>query len=228
VRPLEAVIFDCDGVVIDSEPLIFEVTRGIFREHGIEIRFEDVVGGIGAGKKYVELPREKYGLTALPVEELLKLRKDRYLQLAEKKLKPVPGFFDLMADIKRRELKTALASASSYDWVLQSLHFAGVDPGFFDVIVNGDRIERKKPFPDLFLAAVRELEVDRSSCLVIEDAPTGVEAARRAGIRSVALVNSLPAELLSNADTLVRELLEIPGILNDLAGPPCGGGTTSV
>jgi beta-phosphoglucomutase len=213
---LKALIFDCDGVVVDSEPLIYEVAKKIFARYGVDLKLEDVHPGIGAGNRYMTEVVKKYGIKGVTVEELTRERAEKYLELAKTRLRPVAGFVDLIEEVKRRGLKTALASSSPNYWVESSLRSASVDPKLFDVIVNGDSIRRKKPFPDLFLRAAEELHVTPDESLVVEDAPMGIEASHGAGIRCIALVGSVPKGMLTGADFVIDGLREIPKLLGPL------------
>ncbi|MFH1263764.1 MAG: HAD family phosphatase [Pseudomonadota bacterium] len=214
---LRGVLFDCDGVVVDSEPLIFEVTKKLFAPFGVDLQLDDVRPGIGAGGKYVSAPMEKYGITDVTVEEMLRRRTSAYLELAKEKLRPLPGFETLMEEIRKRGLKTALASSSSNHWVMESLKAVSIDPKRFDFIVDGDSIAKKKPNPDVFLEAAEGLNLKPAECLVIEDAAPGIEAAHRAGCRCVALTSTLPREKLTPADYLVDRLTDVIPILGRLS-----------
>lgn len=200
---IKAFIFDNDGVVINSEPLIFEATARIFSAYGIDLKKEDVQKGIGAGSKYVEYPREKYGLVNVSVEELMRAREDEFRILASNKLKPFPGFFTLMKLLRKRGIRTALASSAATEVVYHNLSLAGIEPRLFDHIVDSTRIKNKKPAPDIFLAASDNLGIPPCNCLVIEDAPPGIEAARRAEMKVVALSTTLPKSFLTNSDYVV-------------------------
>jgi HAD superfamily hydrolase (TIGR01509 family) len=217
---LKAVLFDFDGVVVDSEPLIFEAARKVFAGYGVDLTLEDVRPGIGAGTSYVELPMRKYGISGVTAEELVARRAEEYLKIANTRLRKVEGFDALVGEIRKRGGKTALASSSTNDWVVQSLRAASVDPFSFDLIVQGDAVPRKKPFPDLFLNALKGLGISSSDGIVIEDAVTGIAAARAAGIRSIGLVGTMPAEALSSADFVVSSLYEAREILSNLLPPP--------
>lgn len=209
----KAVIFDFDGVVVDSEPLIYEAATRIFATFGARITLEDVRPGIGAGSSYVSIPMKKYGITGVTVEEMVRRRAEEYLKIARTRLRKKEGFDSLMKGIRSRGWKTALASSSTNDWIEKSMEYASVDSTLFDVIVNGDSIPRKKPFPDLFLKAVEGLGVPPNGCVVVEDAAPGVEAAHRAGIPCVALVGTMSRNALREADFLAESLDEVAQVL---------------
>jgi HAD superfamily hydrolase (TIGR01509 family) len=213
---MKAFIFDNDGVVINSEPIIFEATANVFSAHGIRLYKEDVQEGIGAGSKYVQYPKEKYGLTNITVEELMVARENEFRRLARGRLRPFPGFFSLMKLLKEKGIRIALASSAATEVVYHNLSIAEIDAGLFDNIVDSTKIKNKKPAPDIFLEAANNLCISPANCLVIEDAPPGIEAARRAGMRVVAVTTSLPKSFLSNADYVVDSIEDIIRMLDVL------------
>lgn len=213
---VKAVIFDFDGVVVDSEPLIFEAAKKVFAEYGADLTLEDVRPGIGAGISYVSVPMKKYGIEGVTLEQMVDRRSEEFLQIAETRLRKNDGFDDLVRFVRAKGWKTALASSSHNDWIEKSMAFAGVDRADFDVVVNGDSIQRKKPFPDLFLNAAVGLGFPPSECIVIEDALPGIEAARRAGSRVIGLVGTMSEEDLQVADFVTTSLGEVGKILNTI------------
>jgi HAD superfamily hydrolase (TIGR01509 family) len=215
-KMLKAIIFDFDGVVVDSEPLIFEAAKKVFAKYGVDLTFEDIQPGIGAGSSYLTHPLKKYGLTGVTVEELVKQRAAAYLEIARTKLKKMEGFDNLIQEVQKRNLKTALASSSPNRWIAKSLEAAAIDPKLFNVIVDGDSVPRKKPFPDLFLKAAEGLGLSPRDCVVIEDALPGIEAARRAGIRCIALAGTMREEQLGDADIVALRLADVPNILDTI------------
>jgi HAD superfamily hydrolase (TIGR01509 family) len=214
-KQIKAFIFDNDGVVINSEPLIFEATARVFSAYGINLKKEDVQKGIGAGSKYVEYPRDKYGLVYVSIEELMKARENEFRILAADRLQPFPGFFTLMKLLRQRGIRTALASSAATEVVYYNLSLAGIEPNLFDHIVDSTRIKNKKPAPDIFLAASEHLGIPPRNCLVIEDAPPGIEAARKAEMKVVALATTLPKSFLSNSDYVVDSFEDLIAMVDE-------------
>lgn len=214
--PLKAIIFDNDGIVIDSEPIIFEATANVFAAHGISLLKEDIQEGIGAGSKYVQIPKDKYGLAHVTVEELMIARETEFRKLASGRLHPFCGFFALMELLKEKGIRTALASSAATNVVYHNLSLAEIDAKLFDVIVDSSKIKNKKPFPDIFLAAALSLGISPSQCLVIEDAPPGIEAAHRAGMKVAAVSTSLPKSFLIHSDYIVDSFEELITMLDML------------
>lgn len=208
--PLQGVIFDMDGVLVDSEPFIKEAGVRMFAEKGFAVRAEDFTPFVGTGEDhFLGGVAEKYGL---PFDA--KRDKARtyaiYLQLIRGRLQPLPGVFSFLDECRKRRLKVAVASSADAVKVEGNLHEIGLPPDTFDAIVNGSQVERKKPAPDIFLTAAQRLGLPPAVCLVVEDAVAGVAAAKSAGARCLALTTSFPAEQLTKADWIVADLAHAP------------------
>ena len=180
---IEALIFDLDGVLVDSEPLHWRASQRLFAPR--ELTMEEYEPFVGlAIEPYMAWAREHFGLDAT-VEELI----ERYAEsvTAEIESGPIPpldGARELIAAARERGLRVGLASQSIAGWVHPTLRAASLD-GSFDVVVTGDDVERPKPQPDIYLHTARLLGVAPAACLAIEDSPAGVQSAAAAGMRVV-------------------------------------------
>ena len=213
ISSLEVIIFDCDGVVIDSEPIIFEAARRLFNEFSIDLQHADIAGGIGAGPKYLSDPLEKYQLhDKVTLQQLIDGREHYYKELAVEKLRPMDGFLQLHQLIKNLGLKSALASSAMTSTIYFNLAAASILPSDFDYIVDSSKVTNKKPAPDIFLAAADYLKVHPKRCLVVEDALTGIEAAHRADMPCVALTSSFDQQKLAAADWVIDHLDELTSL----------------
>ena len=208
--PLQGVIFDMDGVLVDSEPFIKEAGVRMFAEKGFQVSAEDFTPFVGTGEDHLlGAVAEKYGLS-------FDARRDKartyaiYLDLIRGRLRPLPGVFSFLNECRSRRLKVAVASSADAIKVEGNLHEIGFPPNTFDAIVNGSQVERKKPAPDIFLTAAKRLALPPAACLVVEDAVAGVAAAKAAGTRCLALTTSFPAERLTAADWIVTDLAHAP------------------
>jgi beta-phosphoglucomutase len=199
-RALRGVIFDMDGVLVLSEPILAKAAVQMFAEKGYEVRHEEFHPFIGMGEdRYIG---GVAGARGIPLDaERDKARTyELYFELIKGALKPLPGVVDFVAECRRRGLKTAVASSADEVKVTRNLNEIGLPPSTFDVVVSGSHVARKKPAPDIFLEACRRLELKPEHCLVVEDALSGVAAARSAGTRCLAVTTSFRAEQLHEAE----------------------------
>lgn len=197
---LKAILFDMDGVLLDSEAYICRAGIMMFREKGHEVFPDDFLEFTGMGEnRYLGGVAEKHGI---PFE--LERDKARTYEIYEKivagKLKPFDGVVDFIKKCRSRGLKLAVASSADPPKVKINLAEIGIPASTFGTVVTGLDIEHKKPSPDIFLKAAENLGVDASECLVIEDAISGVAAGKAAGARVLALTTSFSAAELSGAD----------------------------
>jgi len=207
-KHLKAVLFDMDGVLLDSEEYICRAGVMMFKEKGYDVSPDDFLEFTGMGEnRYLGGVAEKNGI---PFE----LEKDKartyeiYGEIVAGQLKPFPGVVDFIEKCRSRELKMAVASSADPTKVEINLEEIGIPPSTFGTVVTGLDIEHKKPSPDIFLKAAENLGVDPAGCLVIEDAVSGVKAGIAAGSKVLALTTSFSAEELSGADWIASLLTE--------------------
>lgn len=206
MMPIRAVIFDMDGVLTDSEPLINQAAVAMFRELGLPVQPEDFLPFVGTGEdRYIGGVAEKYGFP-LDGPAAKKRTYEIYLDLVPRELKGFPGAHVLVKNCRLADLKVAVASSADRVKIEANLRQIELDPASWDAIVTGEDVANKKPAPDIFLAAAAKLGVPPAACVVIEDAVNGVQAAKAAGMRCVAVAQTFPAEKLQQAD-VVRERL---------------------
>jgi HAD superfamily hydrolase (TIGR01509 family) len=207
---LQAVIFDMDGVMVDSEPIYFESNGKVFERLGFSVSHDDYAQfvGLDAGRMWARL-KSQHDLPHA-VADLVGMEADGMvagLQAAD--LQPIPGLLDLIAVLRAQGCRMALASSSTQrviDTVLEKLALGGV----FDPVVSGEEVEHGKPAPDIFLRTAGLLEIPPENCLVIEDSANGVRAAKAAGMVCIGFRNpNSGAQDLSPADAIVESLDEI-------------------
>jgi len=208
---LKAVIFDMDGVIIDSEPIYHEIEMTLFRELvlGISEKEQRSYAGTKTGDMWSEL-KEKYGIEK-SVEELVELEAKRYREYLESGdgLRLIPGVVHLIEELSVNDVIIAVASSSSpedIETVLSTFN----RKNYFKIAVSGIEVQRGKPAPDIFELTVKRLEVLPEECIVIEDSGNGVKAAKAAGIKCVGLrsLNSGNQDL-SAADLIIESFGEI-------------------
>jgi len=192
-----AVLFDMDGLIVDTEPIHFMAFRGMMREYGHEI--DD-----GLMPSFVGFPESEnirdlkriYELDA-PAEEMAKRRYGLFMKLIRvEPFSVLPGFWELSEEVRRRGLKQAVVSSSTVEQIeviLGRLFATRPDlplpQDYFDAVVTGDDIKRNKPAPDIYLFAAERLGLRPQECLVFEDTPPGVQAAVNAGMTVIAVPN---------------------------------------
>lgn len=183
---IKAVLFDFDGVVVQSEPLHMRTFLELLAPHGIKVpksRWYREFAGTGSRHIFEVLIREN-GL-ALDVDGLVARRKQAYeARVRAGELSETPGVREFISMLRGRGIKTAIVSGSHSTNVQAALETLGLS-GLFDIVVSGDDLKERKPEPGPFLHAAKKLGIAAPDCLVIEDSYAGCESARRAGMRLV-------------------------------------------
>ncbi len=208
---LKAVLFDMDGVLVDSEEFICKAAIEMFREKGLIVQPEDFIPFVGTGEnRYIGGVAEKYNFS-VDIEEVKKRTYEIYDTIVRNKLKPLPGVQEFIAACRKRGLKIAVATSADEVKMRINLREIGLPVETFDVTVNGLQVERKKPYLDIYLKAAGLLDVPPEGCLVVEDAPSGIKSAKAAGMKCLAVMSSFSAEMLKDADWIVKDLTSISG-----------------
>lgn len=215
---ISAIVFDFDGLILDTEEPVYRSWVEVYEAHGESLPFErwvQIVGSTTAVFHPQHHLEERLGrpLTQEVVERRIKRRTE--LVLAQKLL---PGILQHIDAARSLGLKLGVASSSTRDWVSGHLGRLGI-LGRFDCVRCRDDVNNAKPAPDLYLAVLDCLGVSAADALAIEDSPNGVIAAKSAGMRCVAIPNSITANLdLSAADLMLRSLAEVtlPDLLRRL------------
>jgi HAD superfamily hydrolase (TIGR01509 family) len=192
-----------DGVLTDSEPLINAAAIAMFAEKGLKALPEDFSPFVGMGEdKYIGGVAERHQFPIdLPAAK--KRTYEIYLSLVPEQLQMFPGAVALVAACRRAGLQTAVASSADRIKITANLEKIGLPIRTWDALVTGEDILAKKPAADIFLEAARKLGQPPDACVVVEDAINGVQAAKAAGMRCIAVAQTFPPERLCAAD-LVR------------------------
>lgn len=208
-----AVIFDMDGVIVDSEPLHELAFREVFAQMG----FAEDQHGIDFTQYYGKSDRALWNdFIALHtprqcIEELLEWKQNHFLGILRARqpiFEPIPS---LIAELAAR-WPIALASGSNHLVIDEVLSLRGLR-AFFSAVVSVQDVTRPKPFPDVFVRAAELLRVPPEYCVVIEDSAAGVQSACAAGMQVIAITNSLPPDRLAAAHHVVRSYPEIEALL---------------
>ncbi len=206
----EGVIFDMDGVLLDSEPFICKAACMMFAERGLTVQPEDFLPFVGAGEnRYIGGVAEKYGFP-VDIDQVKKRTYDIYLEIIKGRLHALPGVHDFLAACRQKGKKLALATSADHRKAEGNLREINLPDSSFDAIVTGEDVVHKKPHPEIFATAARRLGLDPRHCLVVEDAVNGVAAARAAGSRCLGLTTSFTREQLAGADWFAPTLADAP------------------
>ncbi len=200
-----ALLFDMDGLMVDSEPLWFEVEKDFARARGGD--WTDALGDACVGKGLLNTIRVMGEVFHFEVHETAMLDEiiDAFIaRAAELRLKP--GCAELL-DAMHGRVPAACASSSHKRLVEKVLTQTGI-ARYFDAVVTGDAVANPKPAPDVFLAAAARLGVVPARCVVLEDSMAGVTAGRAAGMRVIAVPEHDPAAFVAMADVVVKDLFE--------------------
>ncbi len=207
---LRGVIFDLDGVLAISEPLLAEAAIALFGEKGHRMTPEDFRPFIGMGEdRYIGGPAEQLGIPMDLPRDKARLY-EIYDQVIRGRLQALPGAQEFVAECRRRGLAIAVASGADRTKVVANLREIGMPEAMFDTVVDGTQVVRKKPAPDIFLEAAHRLVLAPGECLVVEDAVSGVAAAKAAGMRCLALTTSFGREELAGFDWIASDLAHAP------------------
>ena len=204
---IKAVIFDKDGVIVDSEPIQFQSFQETVAEYGGIFTLDDHKNlSLGkSGTKSYKIIAEKYNIT--DIEIFIQKRRERYRKLAEEKLQIRTGAFKLIRQLHKHYL-LAVASGSSEKLLHYDLDKFNLSH-FFKVIVSSQYL-KSKPDPEVFLVAAEKLRMDPKNCLVIEDTEMGVQAAKSAGMYCIAVPHEISAHQdFSKADLVVNSLEKV-------------------
>jgi len=198
-RP-RGVVFDLDGTLTDNMACHAEAFAGFLTRHGLPELTMAMRQRI-EGKRNAEIFPVLFG-REVTADEILAFEEEKesaYRELSRERLRPVAGALTLLERLAARGIGVAVATSAPEKNVAHTLSAIGL-AGRIGVIARSDAVPRGKPFPDVFLHAARELGVPPDTCLAFEDAPVGVAAARRAGMRCVAITSTFSAEVLAATD----------------------------
>jgi HAD superfamily hydrolase (TIGR01509 family) len=203
-----AVVFDFDGLILDTELPLFDEWRNAYRRRGLELTLDlwrhslGTKGGFDPCAHLESLVAGGVDCEGVRAEVLAPYR-------ARCDAQPLlPGVADVLAEARGLRLRSAVASSSSVAWVEGWLSRHGIRP-LFDAVCGRDDVKSVKPAPDLFLLAASRLGVPPEACVVFEDSPNGMLAARAAGMRCIAVPNELTRELtLPGPDLIVGSLAD--------------------
>ncbi len=205
-------IFDCDGVLVDSERLSVGVEVRLLGELGWPIGTDEVVERF-VGRSDSHMLAEIERALGRPVPEWTSLYEAALHQAFRQELRPTDGIDEVLDEMERVGVATCVASSGTHEKMALTLGLTGLHDRFADRIFSATEVDNGKPAPDVFLHAADRMGIDPAACVVVEDSPSGVQAARSAGMRCVAHRSGLvPSDRLIGPDTVLiddlRQLLD--------------------
>ena len=210
-----AVIFDLDGVLADSEPWWNEIDKKLLAECGVTYRGEYHRNVLGVSYRLaVEFYKKAFGLS-VSTGEMMRRRAEIAIEFFANRVGLFPSAKEVLQELQQMNLSLAVATSSVSASARPFLEHHKLTP-FFDVIVTGDEIERGKPHPDIYMHAAEKLGLASAACLVIEDALSGIAAAKAANMRVAAIPDTRfvdPREYQKKADYMLGSLSEIPALI---------------
>lgn len=208
------ILFDMDGVLVNTEPMHFEIWKKVFKEKGIDIDYEHYKGCIGSTRSFLyNLIKEGYGVdvsvyTDLP--ERFSQVKDEMLK--EKGIPRIEGAVETIKYLYDKGYEMAVASSSSQDYIESQMKTLGIDK-CFKLLFSAENVEKPKPAPDVFLVAAEKIGGKPAECTVVEDSANGSRAAKTAGMTCIGFKNPDSGNQdLSVADKIIYKITELKDI----------------
>ncbi len=210
----KAILFDMDGVLIESEWLMRATSIQSLEEYGVHAKHEDFLEFTGMGEdRFISGVAEKYGLK---YDKAMKERAyDFFGQRVMEETDVPEGVKEMLETLHSRGIKMAVCSAADRRKVMYNLMAIGVDESIFETIITGSEVEKKKPDPEIYLKGAAAVGEDPADCLVVEDAISGVQAARSAGMDAAAVPTTFTLEELKeriNPTYLLEHIKDLPNL----------------
>lgn len=207
---MKAFIFDMDGVIIDSEPIHFDIDVKTMSYYGITITPVELEQFVGmTNPEMWHILKQKYNLSQ-PIEEIIDYQLSAKIErLKTIDIKPIDGIYELIVELKRNNISIGLASSSPTRFINAVLSKFNLTH-LFDCIVSGEEVAKGKPEPDVYVEAANLLQVAPKDCVVLEDSKNGIRAAISAGMKCIGFINeSSGHQDLSKADRIVASIREV-------------------
>lgn len=218
---VKLIIFDCDGVLVDSEPLAMAILLQTIAEFGIEIEaseaYEAFLGKSLASVCDLLRSDHRVEIDAAALESM----RERLYDAIRCELQPIPGIAQVLRELER---PICVASSSQLERIGLALEVTGLSPFFNGNLYSATMVKHGKPAPDLFLHAAREMRVAPADCVVVEDSPAGIAAAQKAGMGALGFTGGSHAGTESHRQKLealgpqriFADMLELPRLIRDL------------
>lgn len=211
----KAFIFDMDGVIIDSEPIHFDIDVKTMKYLGINISPQELERFVGMTNPDMwRILKQEYNIS-MPIEEIIDVQLSSKIKVVrELELAPIDGIVELILELKKLDMKLGIASSSPRIFINEVLKKFQIET-YFECVVSGEEVTHGKPAPDIYLEAARQLDVNANECIVLEDSRNGIKAAKAASMRCIGFINPNSGDQdLTLADVIVSTIREIN--VNDL------------
>lgn len=207
---MRAFIFDMDGVIINSEPLHFQVESELAKEKGIALKEGELESYVGVRADEMWASLKAKHRASFDVDELLVEANEKKLAyLNDASIEPIEGIRELLAQLKEKGYKVGLGSSSPVAFI-DAVLTAFAIKNQFDVVLSGEQVTKGKPAPDIYLEVAKQLDVEPQYCTVLEDAAHGVQAGKAAGMDVIGFVNPHSGNQdLSKADHVIKGISAI-------------------
>ena len=205
--PCKGVIFDVDGVLADTVPLHFTAWQRMFSEYGYTFNDEIYRQKVDGLPRQVGARNVMADADEATIQEAADRKQSYFLEMMDQGLlKPLPGSIDFCQALRQQGIILAAASSSvNASAILDSIHVLDL----FNTVVTTADVARGKPYPDIFLTAAQRLNLSVGECIVIEDAQSGIQAAKAGGFICIGIDRHAQAQYFEQADAVVRDLLEL-------------------
>ena len=210
IDKVKAVIFDMDGVIFDTEMVYLSVWSKVFEKYGYKMTKDIYASVLGTGRENVKkVFLDEFG-NQLPIDNMY-IEKDENLAMAIEEGVPLkPGVYEILKYLKDKDFKVALATSALSERAFKQLRQAKVE-SFFNAVVCRDEVIETKPNPEIFLKAAKKLMVEPEECIVIEDSSAGIEAAFKAGMIPIHVVDLKEAD-----ENIIRSCYKSFSDLNEI------------
>ena len=209
----KAVIWDMDGVIVDTAPYHLKAWQEVFQKRGVKFTKEDFKRNFGQRNDTIIRNTLGQDIPQSEVNVITGEKENSFRNRVRQRIKPLPGAMNLIKLLAEYRFKMALASSAPIENIQLLITSLGIN-NYFQAIISGRDVAEGKPSPQGFLLAAQRLGIEPKNCIVIEDAVAGITAAKRAGMNCLAVTNTHSRQSLAEAD-LVVDTLEAVGV-NDL------------
>lgn len=197
-----------DGVLVDTGPIHFASWKKLAEK--LEVKFTKEFFEETFGQRSIPITKKLVGedIEESRIKKWANLKEKYYREMMQDKIEALPGVISLIKDLKRNDYKLAVGSSGppkNVDLLLESLNIKQ----YFDMIVTGADVKKGKPNPEVFEKIQLHFKIDSRSCVVIEDAPVGIEAAKKANMKTIALTTTHQREDLQGADLILKDLSKL-------------------